>query len=160
MRLDIRRPFKHYWDPAMAASFGGALRNISRASPRTTRLELVMTRAPDRGETYARIVSGQMFPNLESLRLEATDITDAALQNCTTVCSSLKRLELWACQGITGAGLAQFVRMCGRDFELLLDSCPNITQEDIVDLSKVVKAETECNAFCDYLAGDHYNTWL
>ena len=161
IRLDGRRPFKLNWDHTMAAGLARALTELSTNSPLIARLELVSTKLPESRYDYRWIFSGDAFPSLQSLRLEATDITDDALRRCTRLSNNLKRLELWACQGITGSGLLQFVQGCGEDFELLLDSCPNVTPEDIATLSSVVKVESACNAFPECIDDTpfHYSPW-
>jgi hypothetical protein len=161
MRLDGRRPFRLDWDDSMATALSVALRYLATTSPLITRLELVSTKLQFPGSEYAWIFSGDAFPSLKSLRLEGTDITDGVLRECTRLCNNLKRLELWACQGVTGPGLIQFVQEYSGDFELLLDSCPNVTEEHIATLSSVVKVETASNAFEDHLEDlGQYYPWV
>ena len=150
IRLDGRRPFRLQWNRYMSTSLADAFLDLSHRSPLVTRLELVSIQLLGRTTEYEWIFSGEAFPALESLRLEAMDITDVVLQACGPPRSGLKRLELWACEGITGAGLTHFVQGCGEGFELLLDSCPNVSQEIIATLSRTIKVETECHAFNEY----------
>ena len=90
-------------------------------------------------EDYKWLLRDGAFPHLEVLRLDSTDIPDGALEGS----QSLKRLELRACEGITGAGLLRFVQGRAESFELLLDSCPGVTEEDIGALSEIVKVESK-----------------
>ena len=161
MRLDGRRSFQLDWNHSMATVLARALTELSAESPLITRLELVSIKLPESRIDYQWILSGGAFPSLQSLRLEATDITDDALRHCIRLSNNLKRLELWACQGVTGSGLLQFVQGCGEDFELLLDSCPNVTPEDIATLSNVVKVESASNAFPECINDTpfHYFPW-
>jgi hypothetical protein len=49
------------------------------------------------------------------------------------------RLELQACKGMSGTGLLELVEDCDADFKLLIDSCPNMAEEDILAMSELVK---------------------
>lgn len=116
-----------------------SLRRLAERSPKIERIELRYTKMHmlDPLEDYEWLLSEDAFPKLEVLRLDSVDIPDDALH----ATRGLKRLELRACESVTGEGLSCFIEGRGECFELFLDSCTGLTQEDINALSKVVKVE-------------------
>jgi hypothetical protein len=53
-------------------------------------------------------MSNYTFPQLEVLRLDVADITNSALGLGAGRMESLKRLELRACEGVSGDGILKF----------------------------------------------------
>ena len=76
------------------------------------------------------------FPRLEVLRLYASDINDITLRLGAGRMRSLKRLELLACQGVSVTGILEFAKGQNQGFELLIDACPGVMQEDLPKLTK------------------------
>ena len=52
---------------------------------------------------------------------------------------SLKRLELLSIVDISGKGILKFAQGRNQDFELLINGCPDVKPEDLVELKKIVK---------------------
>lgn len=128
------------WPDSLTMPISASLRRLSDRSLKIKRIELHDTRMFKPLEDFRWLLSDDAFPELEVLRFDSTDILDDALEGAR----GLKRLELRACDpGVTGAGLLRFVEGRSECFELLLDSCPGVTQEDIDALSKVVKVESK-----------------
>jgi hypothetical protein len=91
------------------------------------------------GDDYQWLMSDSAFPRLEVLRLDAADITDNALRLGAGRMGSLKRLELRACEDVSGDGISKFVEGRNQGFELLIDACPGFKLEDFAKFTKIVK---------------------
>jgi hypothetical protein len=100
---------------------------------------------------YQWLMSDYAFPRLEMLRLDAADITNSALGLGAGRMESLKRLELRACEGVSGNGILKFAEGRNQDFELPIDACPGV--QDIAKLTKIVKYFEERGAF---IHGTHF----
>ena len=53
---------------------------------------------------------------------------------------SLKRLELHACEGVSGDGVLKYAEGRNQGFELLIDACPGVRSKDLKKLTKIVKS--------------------
>ena len=127
------------WVDSLTKPISASLRRISERSPNLTRLELRSTVMLNPGDDYQWLMSDNAFPQLEVMRLDAADITDSALLLGACGMGSLKRLELRACEGVSGDGVLKFAEGRNQNFELLIDACPGVKPEDLAKLSKLVK---------------------
>ena len=150
VRFDGYRPPKHQEDfvDALTIPIPASLRRVSERSPKIKSLELRSTVMHYPWEDYSWLLSDEAFPQLEVLRLDATDISDATLLQGMGRMRNLKRLELFNCEHVSGAAIIRFVYwnlLKGRDknFVVVIDACPSITQEDIVSLSKIAIVESK-----------------
>ena len=141
------KKFTENWNKSLTEPMiSASLRQLSERSPNLTHLELRCTVMHNPHDDYLWLMSddatssttGSAFPRLEVLRLYATDITDKFLRFGAGKMVSLKRLELLACMGVSGKGILKFVEGRNRDFELLIEACPGVTQEDLEKLAEIV----------------------
>jgi hypothetical protein len=141
VRYDAWRDEDHFeeWDDGLTEPILKSLRLLSQESPVIESIELRSTVFPNAAVDYRWLLNPVTFPHLEVLRLDSSDITDDALVGSHP---NLKRLELRHCSGVSGVGLRRFVEGCGEDFQLIVDGCAGVTQEDIKVLSQVVKVES------------------
>ena len=111
-------------------------------SPNIRRLELNYIQLAHPNEDYFRILSGQIFPDLEELILGRTNLHDNILIQSAGLHHSLNKLELGECKYVTGFGLRSFVEgHVSSDFLLILRACPAIHLEDFELLSALVHLE-------------------
>lgn len=107
-------------------------------SPNIQRFELNHIFLEHPHEDYIRILSGQIFPALEELILERTNLFDAALVQSAGLHPSLKKLELRRCKYISADGLQSFVQGgVGSNFLLIVKACPGIKKEDVSSIAQV-----------------------
>lgn len=144
-RLDGFREhqFEGRWEESLTEPLSATVRRLSARSPNLRRLVLEHTEFHAPLEDYALIFSGAGFPQLEELVLIGTDIDDRALLAASGGSSSLKRVTLRECEKITGTGLLGFVRGRSSDFSLTVQGCSNVTRQDIVALSTIVKVNVQ-----------------
>ncbi|KAF8956776.1 hypothetical protein BDZ97DRAFT_1763458 [Flammula alnicola] len=120
----------------------GILNVLALHSPNIRRFELSHVFLEHPHEDYLRILSGQIFPVLEELILERTNLSDAALIESAGLRPSLKKLELRRCKYISGHGLQTFVQGgVSSDFLLIVKACRAIQKEDVEWLSSIVPVE-------------------
>jgi hypothetical protein len=128
--------FGEKWEDTLTRPISRALRVLSKRSPNLTHLELCSTEMHKPFNDYQWLMSNTAFPRLEVLRLCASDITDITLRLGAGKVRSLKRLELIACQGVSVNGILEFAKGRKQGFELLIDACSGVKQEDIPKLTK------------------------
>jgi hypothetical protein len=145
VRLDGFRAyhFEGRWEESLTEPLSVTVHRLSARSPNLRRLELERTEFHAPVEDYALIFSSTGFPQLEEVLLIGTDVDDQALLAASDRPSSLKRLTLRECEKVTGAGLLGFVRGRDGDFSLALQGCRDVTQQDIVSLSAIVKISVQ-----------------
>ena len=131
--------FAEEWADSLTGPISASLRRLSERSPNLTHLELHSTKMLNADNDYQWLMSDSAFPRLEMLRLDAADITDSSLRLGAGKMGSLKKLELRACEGVSGDGILKFAEGRNRDFELLIDACPSVKPEDLAKLTKIVK---------------------
>ena len=142
VRLDGFRAhhFEGRWEESLTESLTVTVRHLSAHSRNLQCMTLERTEFLSPLEDYELLFSHAGFPKLEELLLIGTDIDDAALLAAGGGgSSSLKVVILRECERVTGAGLLGFVRGRGSDFSLVLQDCINVTQQDIVALSAIIK---------------------
>lgn len=137
MRFNGWRDGGDEWEDSAITPILQSLRRLAGRSPKIKRIELHRTKIPNPQEDYKWLLIDGAFPNLETLRFDSADILDDALEGAR----GLKVLELRACDGVTGVGLMSFVEGRDKRFELILDSCPGVTQDDICALSEKAKVD-------------------
>ena len=147
VRFDGYRPIEYQegFPEALTIPIPASLRRVAERSPNIKRLELRSTVMHRQFDDYHWLLSDNSFPQLEVLRLDAADISNETLLMGTARMRNLKRLELLNCENVTGAAVQRFVYWKGRgdNFEVLIDACPSITQEDIISLSKIAIVESK-----------------
>jgi hypothetical protein len=147
VRFDGYRPleFQEGFPEALTIPIPASLRRVAERSPKIKCLELRSTVMHRQFEDYSWLLSDKSFPQLEVLRLDAADISDGTLLMGTAQMRNLKRLELLNCENVSGAAVKRFVHWKGRgkNFTVLIDACPSITQEDIMSLSKIAIVESK-----------------
>jgi hypothetical protein len=147
VRFDGYRPLEYQEDfvDALTIPIPASLRRVSERSPKITCLELRSTVMHRPLDDYRWLLSGEAFPQLEVLRLNAADISDDTLLMGMGRMRNLKRLELLNCENVSGAAVKRFVEGRDKNFVLLIlvDTCPSFTQEDMVSLSKTVIVESK-----------------
>jgi hypothetical protein len=136
VRYDVQDEMGYYYYPQLILEY---LQLLSQESPMIESIELRSTAFPDATVDHLWLLDPLTFPHLEVLRLDSSNITDDALAHSPRGHPNLKRLELRCCSGVCGVGLRRFVEGCGEDFQLVIDGCAAVTQEDIRALSQVVK---------------------
>ena len=154
VRFDGYRPLGYQEDPsdALTIPISGSLRRVSERSPMVKCLKLRSTVMHVPLEDYCWLLSDESFPQLEVLRLDGADISDKALRRGRAQMRNLKRLELLNCENVSGKAVKKFVHWHwpggiwegrGKNFVVFIYACPSITEEDKVELSKIVTVETK-----------------
>ena len=82
-------------------------------------------------DDYRWLLSDEGFPQLEILRLNAADISDDTLIMGKGRMRNLKRLELLNCENVSYAAVKHFMEGRDKNFVVLIDASPSITQEDL-----------------------------
>lgn len=127
------------WVETLTRPISSSLRLLSKRSPNIIHLELRSTEMHKPDADYQWLLSDTAFPRLEVLRLDGVDITDNRVQLGAGRMPSLKRLELLSIVGISGKGILKFAQGRNRDFELLINGCPDVKPEELAELKKIVK---------------------
>ena len=147
LRFDGYRPPEYQEDftEALTKPIPASLRRVAERSQKIKLLELRSTVMHSQFDDYRWLLSDKSFPQLEVLRLDAADISNETLLMGTAQMGNLKRLELLNCKNVSGLAVKRFVNWKGRgkNFEVLIDACPSITEEDIVPLSKIAIVESK-----------------
>jgi hypothetical protein len=125
------------WESRLAQAVISTLQHAAACSPLVKHIELRRIKLFERTDLYQWLLSGQEFPNLEVLRLDSVDIRDEHLRNSSGLGLGLTRLELHNCI-VTGPALINFVRGRGSEFELVIQQCPSVTEDDLATLATIV----------------------
>lgn len=119
------------------------LNHLSTHSPLIRQLELTYIHLQFQKEDHVRLLCGLLFPLLEELILVMTNIRDAALVESAGRNPILKMLQLRRCKFITVDGLRSFVQGgVHPEFVMIVNECPNISQEDIKSLSEIGRVQS------------------
>ena len=76
------------------------------------------------------------FPDLQSLAIKYSGITDIGVIAVANRCPNLKSINLWSCEKITDASIVQVVKKCRHLQSLLLGVCGRITDTSVIEIAR------------------------